>query len=333
MRELPLETPLYEAMGARAPLLRPLEKLGIKTVRDLLWHFPVRYEDFSKIYTINELEPGQQATIQAAIEDVRVRRTRRGFSIVEAMLADESGTIRAVWFNQPYIANTLRPGRIANFSGKVSFSEDDGAYLNGPAYEIQKSELREENRETTHTGRLVPVYPETQGITSRGIRFVMQKILARNPEVVEWIPDSVRETIGIQNINAALQSIHFPKNIEDALAARRRFSFEELFLLQLWNFEQKSKLAHKKAPAIPADIERVKNILEHLPFALTQSQKQSLWDIIQDMGKVRTNEPPASGRRWFRQNDRRCDRRHHRCREYYPDGFHGADRNIGAPAF
>jgi len=83
MRRIPLETPLYEAVGAKAPYLRRLENLGIKTVGDLLWHFPSRYEDFSKMYQIAELEPGQQATIQAAVEDIRVRRTKRGISIVE----------------------------------------------------------------------------------------------------------------------------------------------------------------------------------------------------------------------------------------------------------
>jgi ATP-dependent DNA helicase RecG len=285
MRELPLETPLYEAMGARAPLLRPLEKMGIKTVQDLLWHFPTRYEDFSKIYTIADLEAGQQATIQAAVEDIQMRRTRRGLSVVTAILADESGTIRAVWFNQPYIATTLRPGRIANFSGKVSFSEDDGIYLNSPIYEIQRSTSSEENLEATHTGRLVPVYPETQGITSRGIRFLVQRILGKNPGLSDWLPEAVRKAVAIPEIHAALQSIHFPKHIEDAMAARRRFSFEELYLLQLWNFEQKSKLAEKRAPVIPEKINRVKDILAHLPFTLTQSQKQSLWDVIQDIAK------------------------------------------------
>src|ERR1700735_1982734 len=124
MRRLSLETPLYEALGARSPYVRRLEHLGLKTVGDLLSHFPTRYEDFSKIYKIDELEPGQAATIQAAVEDMRVRHTRRGMTLADATLSDESGaTIRAVWFNQPYVANTLRPGRVANFAGKVSISE------------------------------------------------------------------------------------------------------------------------------------------------------------------------------------------------------------------
>ena len=125
MAQLALETPLYEVIGARAPFLRRLEKLGMKTVGDLLWHFPVRYDDFSKIYTISELEPGQQATIQGIIEEVHARHSfRRGMNIVEAVIADETGSVRAVWFNQPYLANVLKAGRMANFSGKVSVSEE-----------------------------------------------------------------------------------------------------------------------------------------------------------------------------------------------------------------
>jgi ATP-dependent DNA helicase RecG len=296
MRELPLDTPLYEILGARAPLLRQFEKIGIKTAGDLLRHFPSRYEDYSKIYSIAELEPGQQATIQAAIEDIKLRRTRRGFAIVEAVLADESGTVRAIWFNQPYIANTLRAGRIANFAGKVSLSEEGDMYLNGPAYEILKAasdpryaggfgEASEGQGTSIHTARLVPIYPETRGLTSRGIRFAVRLILKRNPEITEWIPASVLSEFSLPEAHRAMQSVHFPKHIEDAMAAQKRFSFENLFLLQLFNLEQKQKLNREKAPVIPPDIERVKAILAELPFELTQSQKQSLWEIIQDIAK------------------------------------------------
>ena len=283
MRRLALETPLYEALGAKSPYVRRLENLGLKTVGDLLWHFPVRYEDFSKVYKIDELEPGQAATIQAAVEDVRTRHTRRGMSLVEATLIDESGsTIRAIWFNQPYVATTLRPGRVANFAGKVSISEESELYLNHPAYEILKSSTDNELR---HTGRLVPVYPETRGLTSRGIRFVMQNILRRAETLQEWIPEATLAELQFPDLNGALQAAHFPTTMEHATIARRRFDFENIFLLHLWNFEQKSKLAREHAAAITSDIELVKNILAQLPFELTLSQKQSLWEIIKDLEK------------------------------------------------
>jgi ATP-dependent DNA helicase RecG len=287
MRGLALETPLYEALGAKSPYVRRLENLGIKTVGELLFHFPSRYEDFSKRYTIAELEPGQQATVQAAVEDVRIRRTRRGMALVEAILADESGSMRAVWFNQPYIANTLRAGRIANFSGKISISDDNDLYFNGPAFEIIKSDPNGSSYEPRHTGRLVPIYPETRGITSRGIRFVLQGIMKRTSPMKEWLPEDTLATLEFPEVNQALQAVHFPVTLDHAATARKRFDFENIFLLHLFNLEQKSKLAEQKSAAIAADIEKIKAILGELPFELTQSQKQSLWEIIQDIEKPR----------------------------------------------
>jgi ATP-dependent DNA helicase RecG len=287
MLQIAPDTPLFEVVGARAPALRRLEKMGIKTVRDLLWHFPSRYEDFSKIYTIAELEPGQQATIQGIVENVENKRSwRRSMSIVEATIADETGTIRAIWFNQPYVANVLKTGRAANFAGKASVSEEGEIYLSNPVYEIIRTRDNEK-QEMNHTARLVPVYPETRGLTSRGIRFVTQILFKKNPVLKEWIPSQVLLEFGFPELNAAIRSIHFPKQIEDAAAARNRFSFEELFLLQIMNMQQKMRLAQETAPVIQADIEKVRSMLAKLPFELTASQKRSLWEIIKDIEKAR----------------------------------------------
>ena len=286
MAQLALETPLFEIIGARAPFLRRLEKLGIKTVGDLLTHFPVRYDDFSKIYTIAELEPGQQATIQGTIEEVHVRHSfRRGMDIVEGVVADQTGSVRAVWFNQPYLANVLKAGRTANFSGKVSISEEGEIYFSHPVHELLRSDGRAKTMR--HTGRLVPVYPETRGLTSRGIRFVVQSVFKRNPKLVEWIPDPILEQYQFPRIDEAIKRVHFPDDIEEASRAKSRFSFEELFLLQLYNIRQKSKLATQRAPAIASDVERIKALLAQLPFELTASQKKSLWEIAKDIERER----------------------------------------------
>jgi ATP-dependent DNA helicase RecG len=261
--------------------------MGIKTVHDLLWHFPTRYEDFTKIYPIAELEPGQQATITGVVEEIQSKHSwRRAMSIVEATIADESGTIRAVWFNQPYVANVLKVGRMANFAGKASTSEEGEIYLNNPVYEV--IHVRDATKqEMNHTARLVPVYPETRGLTSRGIRFVTQALFRKKPVMKEWIPAEILLEFHFPELNEAIHSIHFPRTIEDATAARARFSFEELFLLQILNMQQKLKLATERAPVITADIERVKAMLARLPFELTHSQKQSLWEIIKDIEKPR----------------------------------------------
>ncbi len=283
MPQVALDTPLYEVLGAKSVFLKRLEKLGLTTVRDLLWHFPARYEDFSRIYSISDLEPGQQATVQGTVDEVHVTHSwRKHMSIVEAIIADESGTLRAVWFNQPYVANALKAGRRANFSGKVSLSDEGEVYLSHPAYEVIRAP-----GETRHTARLVPVYPETRGLTSRGIRFIIQSVFKRVPKLNEWIPPATLAAQNFPEINQAIRDIHYPQRLEDARAAEKRFQFEDLFLLQMVNMEQKLKLAQEHAPVITADIEKVKAIVAELPFALTPSQKVSLWEIIKDLERPR----------------------------------------------
>lgn len=283
---LALDTPLLALPGVNPGFLKRLRNLGLKTARDLIWHFPTRYEDFSKIYKIAELEPGQQATIQGIVEEIGTRRTwRKHMTIVEAFIADDTGSIRAVWFNQPYVANVLRQGRLVNFSGRVSLSEDGEMYLSHPAYETVAAGNKKQ--ETKHTARLVPVYPETRGLTSKGLRYLVQPILKNLEQLPEWLPEETLSENNFPEINRALSDIHFPDNIDDALLAQKRFSFEGLFLLQLANLRQKLKLAQEKAPVIKTDIEHIKQILKELPFELTLSQKKSLWEIMQDMKRGR----------------------------------------------
>ncbi len=291
-----LQTPLLGIKGIPPRFLKSLGKLKILTVGDLLWHFPSRYEDFSEIVPIDQLEPGQQVTVQGVVDDIKVRRSyRRHLVIIEAVIRDESGSIKAVWFNQPYLINTLRPGRVANFAGKVSLGENE-IYLSHPAYELTNHRLTQMNTQmnadenpresaSIHTARLIPVYPETRGLTSRGIRFLVQPILKNIGAIEEWIPEETLEKMDLPEINDALNEIHFPETEEGALAAKKRFSFEDLFLLQLFNMRQKLRLAQEKAPAIKTDLEKLKKITGALPFELTLSQKKSLWEIVQDIAK------------------------------------------------
>ncbi len=281
--------PLEVLPGIAQKFSKYLRKLGIETVRDLLWHFPSRYEDFSQLRRVADLQPGEQSTIQGTIEEVNLRRTwRRNYTIVEAVIVDETGNIRAIWFNQPYIAHTLRVGRMANFAGKVSVSHEGELYLSSPAYELVSGREDREGGmpETRHTARLVPIYPETRGLTSKGLRFLIQPILKNIERASEWIPAEILKESDLPEINRALETIHFPKDIEDALIARKRFAFEDLFLLQLWNLREKLKLKEEKAHAIQTDMERLKGVIQKLPFTLTFSQKKSLWEILKDIGKA-----------------------------------------------
>ncbi|OGZ01581.1 MAG: ATP-dependent DNA helicase RecG [Candidatus Liptonbacteria bacterium RIFCSPLOWO2_01_FULL_56_20] len=279
-----LDTPLARIAGIGPGFLAKLKHLGVATIGDLLYHFPTRYEDFSQIYRIADLEPGQHATIQGTVEEITTRRTwQKHFIVVEATVRDDSGSTRIIWFNQPYIKNILRPGRLANFSGKVAVSQDE-LYLSHPTFEPVSGDARDETR---HTARLVPIYPETRGLTSKGIRYLIQPILKGLARPPEWLPGAALRMNRLPELHHALQDVHFPERIEDALAAKRRFAFEDLFLLQLENFAQKMKLARTRAVQIKTDIPLLKRIIAELPFALTASQKRSLWEILQDLEKGR----------------------------------------------
>ncbi|MEK9194230.1 MAG: ATP-dependent DNA helicase RecG [Patescibacteria group bacterium] len=277
---LKLSTLLYSIPEIGPRFLKKLEVLGIKSVKELLWHFPTRYEDFSQIYKIAELESRGEATVQGVVKDIGGRRTwRRNLYLTEAIVSDETGSIRVVWFNQPYIKNVLRPGRLANFSGKVVFSNDE-FYLSNPVYELVSW-----GGETKHTGRIVPIYPETRGLTSRGLRYLIKSTLERVEEQREIFPEEILEKESLPEINLALKEIHFPTNIETALLAKKRFAFEDLFFLQMLNIKQKLSLAKEKATALKIEIEEIKELINSLPYELTISQKKSLWEIIQDLGK------------------------------------------------
>lgn len=257
-----------------------LKNLGIETVRDLLFHFPTRYEDFSEIYKIADLIPRQEATIKGTIDEINTRRSwKKNIYITEALISDDSGSIRAIWFNQPYVKNVLQPGVTANFSGKTSGSAE--IYLSNPTYEI----VRSDDAVPKHTARIVPVYPETKGLTSKGIRNMVSTALSDLKMPDEPLPREMLSEENLPGLREALRNVHFPENLDDAAAARRRFAFEDLFLLQLYNLRQKIILAKSESIDVKIDLDYVKSLIGKLPFELTLSQKKSLWEILTDTSK------------------------------------------------
>lgn len=284
MENIPLNTPLSEIKGIGPRFLKLLKQMNISTVRDLLWHFPTRYEDWSEIAKITDLNLNDLKTIQGTVEKIEVKRTwQKRMLITEALISDGSGSIKAIWFNQPYIKNILKEGVTANFSGKTALYKNE-LHLSNPTYEIISTKnYQAEN--TKHTGRLVPVYPETRGLTSKGIRYLIQPALENMETIPEFIPEEILEENNFPEINDALNKIHFPSKISEAEEARKRFAFEELFLLQINNILEKIALAKESAPIIEFDAEKIKKLLSGLPFELTTSQKKSLWEILQDISK------------------------------------------------
>ena len=276
-----LTTPLSSISGVGPKFVSKLKKLKIETVKDLIFYFPTRYEDFSHFYRIADLVPNQEATICGTIKKISGRRAwHKHLYIVEAIIEDNSSSIKAIWFNQPYIKNILRLGCLANFSGKVVMANNK-PYLSNPIYEL----INDKNRETKHTARIIPIYPETKGLTSKGLRYLIKPLLEKMPKIFEILPEEILKKNHLPEINKALKDIHFPQKITDALLAKKRFAFEDLFLLELHHLQERLSLSQEKAPAIEIDISRLKKLIQGLPFELTSSQKKSLWEILQDLKK------------------------------------------------
>lgn len=254
-----------------------LYKLGIRTVKDLLWHFPVRYEDYTEIVPIAQVEPGQKVNIQGEVLRISSKRIfPRRMSITNAIVGDESGAIKVVWFNQPYIENQLIEGTFVSLAGKASLNKN-GLYLSSPTYEKGGVVLK-------HTHGLVPVYPETEGITSKYLRFLIKPIL-EEVTVDDPLPSSIRDRYDFPELAQALNAVHYPKELKEAETAKERFAFEDLMLFQIKALLERRKINQLRSISVPFEQGLVQTFIAGLPFELTTDQKVSLWEILKDIQK------------------------------------------------
>ncbi|MFW0862090.1 MAG: ATP-dependent DNA helicase RecG [Candidatus Komeilibacteria bacterium] len=253
-----------------------LRRLNIKTVEDILWHLPFRYDDFSNMAKIDELIPDQPATIQGTIELLSSRRARnRKLTLTEALVTDDTGSIKVIWFNQPYISKMFKKGDQIILAGKVT-GELLAQQMSNPSYEKVK-EI------TTHTGRLVPIYSTTEKLTQKQIRFIAQSCLPALEKMTDWLPEKIREDNELIDLAEALEQIHFPENELALKAAQERLQFNEIFLLQLQQQMIKNALQENNAPSLPFKKDEIQEFVNSLPFTLTPDQKKAGWEIIQNM--------------------------------------------------
>lgn len=293
-----LQTKIENTPKISRRIIPALKRLGIRTIRDLLFYFPARYEDFSNIKKVRELKIGETVTVRGEIIKSTNRRTKRkGMVITEVSVHDGTGAIKAIWFNQPFMMRNLKVGEIFSLSGKVALGPE-GMYLQNPAYEkassllsqvrlVQGCKLQASLSTGIHTGTLVPIYPETRGITSRWIRYLIKNFIELSTGLRDPLPLETRRKYLFPEIKEALREIHFPSSYESAEQAKRRFSFEELLLIQLRALRERLKLKKQSAPIIPPDISLIKEFVRSLPYELTNAQRRSIWEILQDISKPR----------------------------------------------
>jgi ATP-dependent DNA helicase RecG len=265
---------------------KKLRRLGIKTLRDLVFHFPYRYDDFSKIIPISKIKTGETQCVQGEILDIETKQTwKRRMFLTQAILKDETGAIKIVWFNQPYLINTLKKGDKICLAGKLTAGEK-GHYFTNPAYE--KIYPEEKSKILIHTGRLVPVYPETQGLSSRWLRFILRPILIKlKDEIKDPLPPEIMEKNKLLALNKALWQVHFPDSLSMAKAAQERLSFDELFFIELLVLKERMKINRQKGFPVPINVELVKKFVDSLPFKLTDAQKKCGWQILKDVERIR----------------------------------------------
>ncbi|MDO8265182.1 MAG: ATP-dependent DNA helicase RecG [Candidatus Parcubacteria bacterium] len=293
-----LSTPIEQIPRIGPVYQRKLKKLGVKTVRDILFHFPHRYEDFSNLIPIAEVKTDETSCILGKILDIKTTRIwKRKLSVTEAIIEDKTGAIKATWFNQPYLEKVLKPSDIACFAGKV-LTGKKGIHLSNPIYEkILKSELHQSSEsklpaiykdEFTHTARIIPVYPETERLSSRWLRTIIKPLLlAFKSSLDDPLPEKIRKENQFLSLAQALWQVHFPDNLESAEKAKSRFSFEELFNISLFTGRARMRIALNKAPVAPFNIQAVQKLVNSLPYKLTDPQRKSAWQILKDMEKPR----------------------------------------------
>lgn len=274
------DDPIQSLKGVGEALSNRLEKIGIRTIGDLLEHFPLRYEDRARLLKINELNHGGFATFDATVEKGEVQRVR-GKSIARLWVRDETGSALLVWFNQPYRATAWKNGAKVVVYGKVIRFKDI-VQIETPEVDLVS------DKELLNSARIVPIYPLTQGIGARTLRKLMAAALHDQPAAAETIPPKIREDYQLIDRWAALHEIHFPSDWESMRRAKRRIVFEELFFLQCaLAFLRHQRVDDRRSIVHTPDGKIVKNLLESLPFQLTADQQTSYDEIRQDMESSR----------------------------------------------
>jgi ATP-dependent DNA helicase RecG len=273
-----LSSPITELRGVSDGYARRLSRLGVETIHDLLYLFPHRYDDYSALETIDKLQYGQEVTIIGTVRETRERTSKRGQNLVTSTVSDGTGTVEATWFNQPYLARRLRPGKQIVISGKVD------QYLGQITFSSPTWEPLDE--ELIHTGRLVPIYPLTRGLAARWLRRLVKKTSDYwSLRLPDHLPPEVREQHGLLDLETAIRQIHFPDNWETLREARRRLAFDELLMIQLGVLRQRHDWEARTGQPVRIDRELLRTFLESLPFSLTAAQERVLSQVLDDLRK------------------------------------------------
>jgi ATP-dependent DNA helicase RecG len=273
-----LEAPVARLPGVKKAYAEKLARLRIHTVGDLLTHYPSRHIDYRTLKTINQLTYGEEVTILATVWETQARDTRSGKKIISCTVSDRTGLIELIFFNQPWLTNQLEPGTPLLISGKVD------QYLGRLVF--QHPQWETVDRRQIHTGRLVPIYPLTEGITHKWLRETISRLLeSATPRLPDHLSVTRRERLGLMSLAEATRQIHFPDSPETLEVARRRLAFDELLFIQLGVLRQRHQWRAQPGRPVHVDTALLESFIASLPFPLTGAQQRVLREIVADMGQ------------------------------------------------
>jgi ATP-dependent DNA helicase RecG len=251
-------------------------RLGLNTVDDLINYYPRRYEDYSLVQSVAKIRPGQ-VTLEVTITSIAGRYVRKGMHITEAIAKDKTGSVRLIWFNQPYRAAAMKSGVSYYVSGNYELRRQRFSITN-PSIELKTSF-------PINTARIIPKYRETKGLTSNDIRRLIKEVLPLIEEYNDTLPNNILKKYDLMSLSESLINIHFPESVESLKTAKYRIGFEEVFCLILASELNKLNYAKDHALRIKFDQSLAKKFVAKLPFDLTPDQRRTIWQLYLDMDK------------------------------------------------
>lgn len=272
-----LTTSLQKIKGVGEKTAEQFAAAHLYTVEDLITFLPRKYEDFSHVTSIADIQPGK-VTVKARCEKIETRPVRRGMRVTTATLADDTGKIQAVWFNQPYRATQLKGGDEYYFSGEFEFSYNRFQLTNPSAEKVSDMPVQ--------TDRILPVYPAIAGLKPQLVRKILAELRPLMTMLPETLPEKIIKNEKLVSYSEAILGMHFPETREEIEKARERLAFEELYQLLLASQLNKQENARLEGWMIHFEQPVVKEFVSKLPFALTNAQRIAAWDIFQDFQKA-----------------------------------------------
>ena len=256
-----------------------LEKLDIYTISDLLYHYPIRYEDSRNVTQISNLTENIVHVIKGRIILITTIHTRNRKVFTKAVIEDSSGYAEIIWFNQKYIEQTIKKDSEVIIVGKCKLQKNNIYIFQSPQFEVIKN-----NNDTTHFLKITPIYNQTKGISSKWLRSRIKNILS-NINIDDPLPKDIKEKYNLLDKRDALEKLHFPSNFEEIKKAKRRLGFDEILYIQILSYLKKEERKKRSSYKIAIDTAKIHQFIKDLPFRLTSSQIKCINEIYDDIKK------------------------------------------------